>query len=199
MNQGSRASFGIALIAFVSLLVGRVPTSAQGPPFLRSDTGSLSPNTGQYSNQIPRGNPPAAFTEICFMDGAVESDQHSSAESTNGGNCAPGDIGWIIERDERAPKCWDAAKAECLKAGMRLPEPFEFHYSCRNTATFGLNAMTGNYEWATNSAFPIADSVRGSGLGATMIGNLGCGNATWEWVGRSDADQCDSRAFRCAQ
>lgn len=197
MTQGSRTKACIA--ALVAFLGSGGPAAAQGPPFVRADAGSLSPNLGQYSNQVPRAEPLAAYTEICFRDGVVDSDQHSSGEATNGGNCAPGDTGWLIERDERAAKCWDAAKAECLKFGMRLPEPFEFHYSCRNATVFGLNAMTGNYEWATNSAFPIDDGVRGSGLGATMSGNLGCGNSTWEWVGRSDADQCDPRPFRCVQ
>lgn len=185
------------LVAVIALFGLSGPVASQSPPFLQQGSGSLSPNTGQYANQIGRLEPPEAYTEICFIAETVGSDQHNGTESTNGGNCAPGDIGWIIEQEERPAKCWDAAKAACLQLGMRLPGPFEFHYSCRNSVAFGLNGMTGNYEWATNSAFPIADSVRGSGLGATIAGNLGCGNATWDWVARGDADQCDPRPFRC--
>lgn len=199
MRSCRRSIQGVRLVTLVVCWAFTAAVSAQGPPFPRQDGSSLSPNIGQYANRIGRLEPSEAYTEICFRDGVVASDQHAGADSTNGGNCAPGDIGWIIERNERAPKCWDAAKAECLVLGMRLPEPFEFVYSCRNASAFGLNTMTGNYEWATNSAFPIADSTRGSGVGATMAGNLGCENATWDWVARSDADQCDPRPFRCVQ
>ncbi|ETX08737.1 MAG: hypothetical protein ETSY2_03630 [Candidatus Entotheonella gemina] len=52
--------------------------------------------------------------------------------------CLPGDIGWIIEADERPMESWEMAKAECLKFGMRLPEPFEFLFSCTNAEGFGL-------------------------------------------------------------
>jgi hypothetical protein len=114
MSSICRSSFWVALEALVSLLGGAGLALAQGPPFLPQETVSLSPNTGQYSNQIPRREHSEAYTEVCFRDGTVESDQHTSGESTNGGNCAPGDIGWIIERDERPAKCWDVAKAECL-------------------------------------------------------------------------------------
>jgi hypothetical protein len=173
---------------------------AQGPPSLIAETGALSPNTGQYANVISRFEPPAAYAEVCFKEGTMMADLHASGESPNGGDCAPGDLGWFIEKYEREAECWHVAKAACLKDGMRLPEPFEYQVSCDNGTAFGLSAMAGNYEWASNTAFPIADSGgRGTGLGATILGNLGCGNGTWEWVARSDADQCDARPFRCAR
>lgn len=178
------------------LLLGNSPSFGQG---ISSQMGSLSANTGQYANRIERVRPAVAYTEICFVDGEVDYDEHNANERTNGGDCAPGDLGWIIEQNERSAECWDAAKAECLKAEMRLPEPFEFKFACDSASTFGLADMTGNFEWASNTALPIADSVRGSGLGATMIGDEGCAHATWEWIGRSDADQCDARPFRCVR
>jgi len=198
MKKGSRsgaAAFSLICLSCLSLL--RCPlVYGQG---LADQIGALSGNSGQYSNRIARVELAVAFIEVCFVDGDVQVDQHIAGERTNGGDCAPGDIGWIIEKNERNAKCWDAAKAECLKVGMRLPEPFEFKYSCDNATAFGLTAMSGNYEWASNSALPIADSVRGSGLGSTIIGNSGCGQSTWEWVGRSDTDQCDARPYRCVQ
>lgn len=189
------ATFGLFALFF--LLTQTV--DAQGPTSLIAETGSLSPNSGQYANVISRMGPPVAYTEVCFKEGVMLYDSHTTGESANGGNCAPGDLGWIIEKYEREAECWYEAKATCLKESMRLPEPFEYQVSCANAATLALSATTGNYEWASNSAFPIADSVRGSGLGATIIGNLGCGNATWEWAARSDINQCDTRPFRCAR
>jgi hypothetical protein len=172
---------------------------AQGPTSLIAETGALSPNSGQYANVISRLEPSVAYTEVCFKGGAMHVDQHTVGESANGGDCAPGDLGWMVEKYEREAECWHKAKATCLKEEMRLPEPFEFQLSCDYASTLGLSAMTGNFEWATNGAFPIADSDRGSGLGATMIGGLGCGNGTWEWAARNDVNQCDARPFRCVR
>jgi hypothetical protein len=189
----SQALFAIVLLTTHAAI-------AQGPTSIIAETGSLSPNTGQYANVISRFEPSTAYTEVCFKGGAMMADLHSTGETANGGNCAPGDLGWIIEKYEREADCWYEAKATCLKEGMRLPEPFEYQVSCDNATTFGLSAMTSNYEWASNTAFPIADSGgRGTGLGAMILGNLGCGNGTWEWVARSDANQCDTRPFRCVR
>ena len=194
IQKVSRFGFLAAILLVTDFAV------AQGPPSLIAEAGALSPNTGQYANVISRLKPPAAYAEVCFKEGSMMADLHASSESPNGGNCAPGDLGWIIEKYEREAECWHEAKATCLKEGMRLPEAFEYHVSCDNGTVLELSAMTGNYEWAANAAFPIADSGgRGSGLGATILGNLGCGNGTWDWVARSDADQCDSRPFRCVR
>ena len=171
---------------------------------IQSTVGSISTNDGQYDNRIADRTFPYAYTEICFKGGAVYHDEHSGGESTVGGNCSPGDVGFVIEQNEeerinstgaKGPDYWEQAKAACLKDKMRLPEPFEFKYACVNAGTFGLNSMTGDWEWASNFALPVYDS--NYGVGAVIMGYSGCGCAYWGWVGSHDGGQ-HSLAFRCA-
>ena len=85
---------------------------------------SVTANLGMYRNTIVDFAPPNAYTEICIKAGAVQFDIHAALESTQGGDCLPGDVGWIIERLERdlgAQVSWSSARLECLKDGMRLP------------------------------------------------------------------------------
>lgn len=89
-----------------------------------SDLGSTA-NAGLYSNVIVEMTPPEMYTEICIKDGSVLADIHVGGESSAGGNCIPGDTGWIIERDQRAALTWPEARMKCLTIGMRLPEMFD--------------------------------------------------------------------------
>lgn len=163
---------------------------------VQTTASGLSSNTGMYDNRIPDESFAAAYTEVCFKSGATQNDQHAGGESTAGGNCLPGDVGYIIEQNERTAEHWEDAKATCLENSMRLPESFEFKYSCDSAGTFGLSSMTGNWEWSSNFALPMYDT--NYGVGAAILGNSGCGYAGWGWVGRADGSQ-PSYAFRCAK
>lgn len=86
----------------------------------------LTANAGLYGNTIADITPPNAYTEICVKNGDVFFDIHAAAEPTAGGNCLPGDTGWIIERFERdagTALSWTNARMECLKDGCACPSP----------------------------------------------------------------------------
>lgn len=155
----------------------------------------FSANSGIYANRIANFVPSQPFSEICFKNGQVLGDIHVGSESTQGGNCVPGDIGWVIERNQRPIELWVDARVVCLLEGMRLPEPFEFQFSCRNAATFGLNSMTGDWEWSSNSAAPI--QVNGvHGVGVARAGLSSCNSAGANWIGTS-SQVSDLDFFRC--
>ncbi|MCB1056853.1 MAG: hypothetical protein KDD11_15240 [Acidobacteria bacterium] len=157
---------------------------------------------GLYGNRIPDITPPNAYSEVCFKAGSTMSDVHSVSEPTAGGNCLPGDIGWIIERDERdsgTSASWEEARASCLQDGLRLPEPFEFYFTCTNAVAFGILDLTDDFEWSSNLAFP-ASTGSTSGIGSPIIGGTGgasCDRGTFGWLGRSGGAGIPN-PFRCA-
>jgi len=112
----------------------------------------LSAINGLYNNRITSQGSPNTYTEVCIKNGAVLNDQHPGGELTAGGNCRHGDIGWIIEQTVRPRLFWEEARMECLLAGMRLPEPFEWLYSCKHAAELGLADIGDELEWASNTA-----------------------------------------------
>ena len=160
---------------------------------------SASANAGLYSNKIVDMIPPQPYTEIRFKGGAVLVDIHSGNETTVGGNCVPGDTGWILERLERADGAtsfWTTARATCLMARMRLPEPFEWQYACDNAALFGVSALTDDWEWASNSVSP---QFAGEGYSAVPIfGSGGCARSTFGPLGTSSGLRT-SYVYRCAR
>lgn len=153
---------------------------------------------GLYDNRIPDVTPPEPYSEVCFKSGSVLSDVHTISESTAGGSCVPGDLGWIIERDQRTAAAWDAARVECLLIGMRLPEPFEWRISCVDAPTFGLNDMTGDWEWASNVALPIRSPTgsASAGVGASTFGSVNCASGSNSWIGNS-VHANNQHSFRC--
>lgn len=158
----------------------------------------LTANAGLYDNRIVEFSPVRPYVEVCFKHREVEFDIHvNGRDSTAGGDCVPGDVGWVIEREERVALFWEDARAECLLNGMRLPEPFEFMFSCRRDAQLGLLDMTGNSEWASNEAQPTLGTSR-PGLAAALIGTSGCDNGAWEWVGANPASSA-ARTYRCVR
>ncbi len=154
-------------------------------------------NSGLYGNTIADITPPLPFTEICFTQGQVLSDIHVIPKSTAGGNCVPGDVGWIIEQDRRPAATWDSAKVDCLLDGMRLPEVFEWLYSCNNAVLFGLS-MEGEWEWSSNSSVPRDDGGSTTGAAVNTVGNPTCTNGGWRWVTRQDG-LSDSHQYRCVR
>lgn len=168
---------------------GTLQTTAAGTPE------GYSANAGMYSNRIADFIPSQPFSEICFKNGQIFGDIHATSESTAGGACVPGDLGWVIERNQRTAVFWEEARVVCLLIGMRLPEPFEFQYSCREAGDYGLNSMTGDWEWASNGAAPIQISST-HGLGVVRAGLSSCNSAGAGWVGTS-TQVSDTGAFRC--
>ncbi|MCB1034121.1 MAG: hypothetical protein KDD47_09845 [Acidobacteria bacterium] len=149
-----------------------------------------------YDNRIPDLTPDQAYSEVCFKDGRVQVDSHPVAEATAGGSCEPGDLGWIIEKDERPAATWEAARVQCLLRGMRLPEPFEWRLSCVEAEAFGLHDMVGNWEWASNAPTPWVEANGVSGTSVSAFGSSGCGHGTQSWLGSSD-NAAETRTFRC--
>lgn len=163
----------------------------------------ITANAGLYSNTIPDFSPPLAYTEVCIRAGDVMFDIHAGGESTAGGNCLPGDTGWIIERFERdagALVSWSTARLECLKSGMRLPEPFEWQVACGNSAEFAVSDLEDGWEWTGNSVFAIraeSSPVRSS-LDAFLMGNGSCTHGVHGVTARNDGATTTGE-MRCAR
>ena len=157
---------------------------------------STTSNDGLYSNTIFDGTPPRPYTEVCFVDGAVRSDVHYVSEPTDGGNCLPGDIGWIIERDERPDLVWFDAKMTCLLDEMRLPEPFEWAFSCNRQDELGLHDMTGNIEWGSNSSHMTRNGREPGAPDRLQAGTVGKFDCSTTGAGRIYHSQNQYRCVR---
>lgn len=157
----------------------------------------LSSNQGLYENRIVLMTPSLPFTEVCFKSGGLQNDIHSISESTMGGNCVPGDLGWIIERDQRTATVWASARVACLLEGMRLPEAFEWLFSCSEAGTLGLIGMTNDWEWGSNSATPQRPGTN-SGSAVAVLGGGSCGHASYGWAASSSGSS-ESYVFRCVR
>lgn len=162
-----------------------------------AQVGSLSPNIGMYANQIPSMTPPAAYTEICFKSGATSFDAHSVSESTAGGNCVPGDIGYILEQNVRTTKTWELAKEICTQNNMRLPEVFELKLACKNQATWSLTSIGDGNEWSSNQTFSHWQP-NSSYDTAVPVMQASCAQITLGNVGHSSNSE-DSNPYRCAR
>lgn len=165
----------------------------------------VTANAGLYSNTIAAISPPLAYTEICFKNGNVSADIHAGGEPTAGGNCLPGDIGWIIERFERSAgvaTSWANARTECLTDGMRLPEPYEWVYSCEIAGVQAIADMIDDWEWASNTVGMIRRSYDSSPDFASLdIPMLGAGSCTFGAHGtlaRNDGAE-SAGSFRCVR
>lgn len=106
-----------------------------------------------------------------------------------------GDVGYVIEKNQRATQHWNQAKSICLQNGMRLPETFELQYVCESGGSWGLTGVGSAWEWSGNSSL-IEPS--GNGLGSAVFGGSGCTYAGWGWVGYLSGLE-DSDVFRCAR
>lgn len=158
-----------------------------------------SANQGLYDNRIVEMAPPLAYVEICFKDGDFDFDIHTNGgDGTSGGACAPGDIGWLIERDERVADTWSEARAECLMDGMRLPEPFEYQFSCVREALLALVNMTVNVEWTGNTAL-VGHDNNGPALVAPAMGADGCDQGSFGRIAQTPPSGSAVGAYRCAR
>ncbi len=175
---------------------GTLQTTAANAEIL-NDLRSLTTNSGLYSNRIPDVTPPFPYVEVCFKNGTASHDIHLVSEPTSvDGVCDVDDIGWIIEIDERPALAWELAKVECLAEGMRLPEVFEYKFSCKNANLFGLNDMIDAYEWSSNLAIPVEASA--DGVGTVVIGSGSCSKADRGWIANT-ANTEALNEFRCVR
>jgi hypothetical protein len=156
---------------------------------------SLTANQGFYGNRIQLVTPPNPYSEICFKQGETSVDIHTGSSTTEGGFCEPGDLGWIIERNERPSQVWTVARFECLKDGMRLAEPFEWQFSCINSNTLALSNIKNDGEWASNSAF-VERRDTFAGVATFVFGDGSCSTASLGVIGRNDG-AWNGRTFRC--
>ena len=166
----------------------------------------LTGNLGLYSNMIAALTPPNPYTEICFKDGSVQTDIHGGAEPTTGGNCLPGDVGWIFERFEReggVGTSWVTAKSECLQDGMRLPEPFEWGLACESADLWAIENMTDNWEWSSNSALVVRRNYdHGTDfvdIAAITMGHEGCSAGNYGSIARNDNNSESDLRYRCVR
>ncbi|MEO0972372.1 MAG: hypothetical protein AAFX85_04695 [Pseudomonadota bacterium] len=158
---------------------------------------SLTTNAGLYGNQIPSGSFPRPYTEICVVGGAIRNDQNPAGADTDSGNCRPGFAGWVIEQDERVAQTWTEARMDCLADQMRLPELFEWQFSCFDASAFGLAGMVDNNEWAGNTATPMTN-VGTFGAAVPVIGDGSCFTGNWGSAAFSIGNEI-TLAYRCAR
>jgi hypothetical protein len=155
----------------------------------------LSVNQGLYDNRVPDLTHNRSSVEICFKAGALDFDENDAGIGTAGGDCEPGDVGWIIERDERPESVWTDAKAACLMVGMRLPEVFEYQLTCHNAVVLGIIDMQDDYEWVSNTA--QIDTVDLTEVTSAVLGLDGCNQGGGGALARPDGFQ-NNFNFRCA-
>ena len=158
-------------------------------------------NIGLYGNTIADFTPPNAYTEICIKGGDVLSDIHAVSEPTTAGNCVPGDLGWVIERFERdagTQVTWYTARLECLKDGMRLPEPFEWRVACDDAATFAINDMEDSWEWSSNSVEGDLTAGSGAFVSAVIMGNGSCAHGS-QGSASSGTGSSTPHEYRCVR
>ena len=136
------------------------------------------------------------FTEVCFKARTTQFDIHQANESTGGGNCLPGDLGFIIERRERGAKNWSHALQICLENGMRLPDLFELQLACSNKTEWQVEDMNNDWEWASNKSYPSVNNH--VGMAVAIFGYLDCGSASFDWVAHARKANYKN-TFRCVR
>lgn len=177
---------------------GAIESRSVGVMFPDGSVQGTAAGSVVYDNRIADCAPPLPYTEVCLKDGQVQSDIHTVGnESTAGGQCEPGDRGWIIERDERAAAPWEEALLTCLLADMRLPEVFELKLSCRRDVTLGLNDLRDDNEWSANRTIPISNET-GGGAGVPTVGGQDCIGGGWGWLLHNDGFE-STVPFRCVK
>lgn len=147
-------------------------------------------------NTVVDITPDRDYTEVCFKEGKTLTDISLKNTPTTGGNCNPGDVGFIIESNEREAQSWQEARTICTEDGMRLPEPFEWQLACHNAKTWSINKIVGNWEWASNVVYPL-NVMNNMGMVSAIFGFSGCHYGSWEWVAYLSGSQYKAN-FRCA-
>ncbi|MCB9684653.1 MAG: hypothetical protein H6735_06435 [Alphaproteobacteria bacterium] len=150
---------------------------------------------GGYTNTIVAMSFLDPYTEVCWVGGAQQFDQHPAGGSTAGGNCPPGAVGFVMEQDVRPQETWAEARSTCIAQGMRLPQPFEWLLVCPDALTLGLNdtANAPTTQWISNQ--PVD-----SGAGGLTVSTAGSNpNCTVVSAIQIADGQNRAREFRCAR
>lgn len=158
----------------------------------------LSVTGALYDNRVPDFTHAAAFIEVCFKGGEQLVDENDAGSSTAGGNCLPGDVGFIMEREERPAAAWYRAKSNCLKRGMRLPETFEYKLVCWQASSIGIVDMENDWEWASNQSLVTPHGSGGGGSIVPLLGGGSCRIGHIGWIARAD-DVHAAYAYRCVR
>lgn len=132
-----------------------------------------------------------------YQSGSTSFDSHSVSESTAGGNCVPGDTGYILEQNVRTTKTWELAKEICTQNNMRLPEVFELKLACKNQTTWSLTSIGDGNEWSSNQTFSHWQP-NSSYDTAVPVMQASCAQITLGNVGHSSNSE-DSNPYRCAR
>lgn len=118
--------------------------------------GFVRAEQGLYTNTIVDASPALDYVEICWPGGSTTSDVHLGGGPTAGGNCQPGDHGFLVtaEGHPNGQQTWLVGRAWCrgtgsLGLGMRLPEPDEAHIIACSGANLGLSGFFAPL-WASN-------------------------------------------------
>ena len=161
----------------------------------------LLPAHGVFlDNKIPSLKHALAFVEICYdyESGSLKKDEHPAGGPTDeeGGSCHPGDVGIVVEKDERKALTWPEAANNCLASGMRLPTAEEWQILCLNEEEWGLDDMTGNWEWASKGQFPMFLGGR-AGMAVTLYGDKDCVTASFSFVASFDGGELGEASYRC--
>lgn len=112
-------------------------------------------------------------------------------------------LGYCIEKNERAASWWVWARNTCLNTSApgvpfkRLPEPAEFQWACDQAASLGLNNMTDNNEWVTNFLVSSGSSNGSSYINAPGMGLNGCDHGDADGRVATPQGGNSSLHFRC--
>jgi len=164
---------------------------------------SLTATSGIYSNRIPKASSVSNVAEVCFKDGETKYDSNDNNDLVSG-ECQPGDVGFVIEKNATEAKKWHQAKAHCTAKGLRLPELFEWMLACDKNTKLGMNSMIGkNWEWSSNVLNLQSQSK--NGYVAAVIGHGSCETGSSGWVTSSveepkkEKHSQGSYGFRCVK
>lgn len=159
--------------------------------------------TNVYKNRIPDIVIPVAHTEVCFGGGSILVDLNAAGASTTGGNCQPGDIGWVMEQVASVPATWVQARATCMSRELRLLEPFEWEFAEQNTTALALTDMASLPAGCAPGVTSPSD--------CEWVGNehvIGPDAEIYHWLGGNYGVELDTRptisnvptfAFRCGR
>lgn len=114
-------------------------------------------------NKVPNVSIALPYIEVCFGGGAAQSDLHAAGGSTAGGNCLPGDPGFVITQSSLGQMTWPEATVECTSWGMRLPDLTELTAAACNASAIGLVSPAFRYGWTGGPATLTFDSDSNTG------------------------------------
>ena len=110
-----------------------------------------------------------------------------------------GNLGYCIEKNERAAAVWVTAKQDCAKDGKRLPEPAEWQQACKTNPGGLLTNMTNNWEFATNTPIGLQYTNGIADLEIVVMGLGGCTFHNLSVAARNAGGVEESHEYRCVR